>query len=103
MTKDSLSDIAGLPDELGLDEAFAQDTQQLTVRVESRRYGKPMTTVDGFDPDLTDASDLQALASDLKKAVGAGGTVTDGHVEVQGDQADRVRELLQERGYSVTS
>jgi translation initiation factor 1 len=102
VTKDSLSDIAGLPDELGLDEAFAQDTQQLTVRVESRRYGKPTTIVDGFDPELTDAGDLQELASDLKKAVGAGGTVTDGHVEVQGDQADRVRELLQERGYTVT-
>jgi translation initiation factor 1 len=100
VAKDSLSDVAGLPDELGLDEAFAQEQQQLTVRIESRRYGKPMTIVEGFDPDLTDASDLKDLASDLKKAVGAGGT--DGHIEIQGDQTERVREILADRGYSVT-
>jgi translation initiation factor 1 len=99
--KDSLSDVAGLPDELGLDEAFAQEQQQLTVRVESRRYGKPTTIVARFDPDLTSASDLKELASALKKAVGAGGTVTDGHIEVQGDQAERVRDILESRGYSV--
>ncbi|MFC7228917.1 stress response translation initiation inhibitor YciH [Salinirubellus salinus] len=102
MAKDSLSDVAGLPDELGLDEAFAQEQQQLTVRVESRRYGKPMTIVEGFDDDLTSASDLKELASDLKKAVGAGGTVTEGHIEIQGDQTERVREILADRGYSVT-
>ena len=102
MAKDTLSDVAGLPDELGLDEAFAQEQQQLTVRVESRRYGKPMTLVEGFDPDLTSERDLKDLASALKKAVGAGGTVTDGHIEIQGEQTDRVREILAERGYSVT-
>lgn len=102
MAKDSLSDIAGLPDELGLDEAFAQEQQELAVRVESRRYGKPMTIVSGFDPDLTTGGDLKELASDLKRAVGAGGTVTDGHIEVQGDQRERVRGILEERGYSVT-
>ena len=101
MAKDSLSDIAGLPDELGLDEAFAQEQQQLTVRVESRRYGKPMTIVEGFEPDLTSERDLKELASALKKAVGAGGTVTDGHIEIQGDQTETVREKLAERGYSV--
>lgn len=101
MAKDSLSDIAGLPDELGLDEDFAQTQQQLTVRVESRRYGKPMTIVEGFDPDLTTNSDLKELASALKSAVGAGGTVTDGHIEIQGEQTDRLRGVLTERGYDV--
>ena len=101
MAKDSLSDIAGLPDELGLDEDFAQSQQQLTVRVESRRYGKPMTIVEGFDPDLVTKGDLKELASDLKRAVGAGGTVTDGHIEIQGDQSDRLRDVLTERGYEV--
>jgi translation initiation factor 1 (eIF-1/SUI1) len=28
--------------------------------------------------------------------------VTDGHIEIQGDQTERVREILADRGYSVT-
>lgn len=101
MAKDTLSDIAGLPDELGIDEDFARSQQRLTVSVESRRYGKPMTIVSGFDPDLTDESDLKELASELKREVGAGGTVDDGTIEVQGDHSDRLPDLLRERGFEI--
>ena len=101
MAKDTLSDIAGLPDELGIDDDFARSQQVLTVRVESRRYGKPMTVVSGFDPELTDKGDLKELASELKRQVGAGGTVNDGTIEVQGDHADRMPDLLRERGFDV--
>ena len=101
MAKDTLSDIAGLPDELGIDEDFARSQQRLGVHVESRRYGKPTTVVSGFDPDLTDQSDLKELASELKREVGAGGTVSDGTIEVQGDHADRIPDLLRERGFEI--
>jgi translation initiation factor 1 len=99
--KDTLSDIAGLPDELGIDEDFARSQQRLTVRVESRRYGKPTTVISGFDSELTDKSDLKELASELKRQVGAGGTVNDDTIEVQGDHADRMPDLLRERGFDV--
>ena len=72
-------------------------TQRLTVRTEKRRYDKPVTVVEGFEGD----TDLSALASELKSAVGAGGTVKDGAVEVQGDHRERVRDLLEERGFQV--
>jgi translation initiation factor 1 len=101
VAKDTLSDVAGLPEELGIDEDFAHSQQRLTVRAESRRYGKPMTVVSGFDPDLTDESDLKELASELKSQVGAGGTVSDGTIEVQGDHANRIPDLLRERGFEV--
>lgn len=101
MAKDTLSDIAGLPDELGIDEDFARSQQMLTVMIESRRYGKPMTVVSGFDPDLTSASDLKELASELKREVGAGGTVRDGTIEVQGDHAERMPGILRDRGFDV--
>ncbi|MCT9097776.1 translation initiation factor [Haloarchaeobius sp. HME9146] len=70
---------------------------QLSVRVERRRYGKPMTIVEGFPPDV----DLGKLASKLKRAAGAGGTVQDDRIEIQGDQVDRVVELLRADGYTV--
>ena len=38
------------------------------------------------------------LARDLRAACGAGGTVRDGVIELQGDQCDKVRAVLAERG-----
>lgn len=72
-------------------------SQQLTVRTEERRYGKQMVVIEGFDADV----DIDALASTLKSALGTGGTAKAGRIELQGDHAARVRELLRERGYDV--
>jgi translation initiation factor 1 len=72
-------------------------TQQLTVQTEERRYGKKMVIIEGFEGN----TDLESLASELKSALGTGGTVKEGHIELQGDHEERVRELLEENGYSV--
>lgn len=72
-------------------------TQRLSVRTESRRYDKPVTVVEGFER----GAELDDLASDLKSALGAGGTVTEASIELQGDHVDRVREALRDRGYQV--
>ncbi|UCE86117.1 MAG: stress response translation initiation inhibitor YciH [Deltaproteobacteria bacterium] len=65
------------------------------VRRELRR-GKPVTTVSGL-PLASDA--LRALAGDLKRRCGAGGSAKDGVIEIQGDQRERVLAELAERGY----
>ncbi|MCF2206414.1 translation initiation factor [Halobacterium salinarum] len=72
-------------------------TEQLTVRSEERRYGKTMVIIEGFEGD----TDRESLASELKSALGTGGTVKQGHIELQGDHEERVRELLEENGYSI--
>ena len=71
-------------------------TQSLTVRTEERRYGKKMVVIEGFDA----GTELKELASDLKSALGTGGTVKERHIEVQGDHESRVRDLLRERGFT---
>lgn len=73
-------------------------TQQLTVSVERRTYDKPVTVVEGFDPNAVDVAEV---ASTLKKQLGAGGTAHDDSLEVQGDHEDRVREILREEGFDV--
>lgn len=98
MKRDSIASIAGLPEELGIDEDFARSQETLHLRMERRRYGKPVTIVEGIDTDLTD---LKAFASKLKRALGAGGTVEDGTVIIQGDHRERLRKLLEEDGYTV--
>jgi translation initiation factor 1 len=94
---DDLSSIAGLPDELGIDDDLARTEQQLSIRVESRRYDKPVTIVEGFD----DSANISDLASTLKSRVAAGGTVTDGQIELQGDHQNRLPDILRDEGFQV--
>jgi translation initiation factor 1 len=64
------------------------------------RRGKTVTLVSGLAP-LGDAK-IAALASDLKRRCGAGGSVEPGGVVlIQGDQLDRVEEDLVARGWTV--
>lgn len=86
---------ADIPDP---EEDLARSEQQATVRMETRRYGKPMTIVEGLDPKVVD---LKELASELKRALATGGSVDDGKIELQGDHADRLPNLLEERGFQV--
>ena len=72
-----------------------------TVRVgrETKgRGGKAVTLVRGLD---LDAEALAALGKQLRTACGAGGTVKDGVIEVQGDHVDRVIGLLAGKGWTV--
>lgn len=43
----------------------------------------------------------EELLKRIKKALGCGGTVKEGRLEIQGDKKDRVRELLEREGYKV--
>jgi len=67
----------------------------IRVRLDRRPGGRDVTTVLGV-PGTADA--LASLARDLRAACGAGGTVRDGIIELQGDQTDKVRRALAERG-----
>ncbi|WP_336022746.1 translation initiation factor [Halobellus salinisoli] len=95
MTDDTPFDDLDVPEDPleDLDRA----TQQLTARTEERRYGKKMVIIEGFEGD----TDLDSLASELKSALGTGGTVKEDTIELQGDHEKRVRELLKEHGYAV--
>ena len=62
------------------------------------RGGKSVTMVTGV---ALDAEALAVLGKQLRTACGCGGTVKDGVIEVQGDHADRVVELLKARGHAA--
>lgn len=93
-----MTDTPDLDDiDLDLEADLDRAETMLSLRVERRRYGKPVTLVEGF----ADGTDLASLASRLKRAVGTGGTVTDGRIELQGEHGDRLAALLAEEGYAV--
>lgn len=62
------------------------------------RKGKGVTIVSGVP---LDSAGLEALAKELKKRCGSGGTVKEGLLEIQGDHRDLVVEELQKRGWRV--
>lgn len=62
------------------------------------RKGKGVTVVTGVP---LSGPELSALAKELKRLCGSGGTVRDGVIEVQGDHRDRLVEALAERGWDV--
>ena len=67
-------------------------------RETQRRGGKTVTLVRGL---ALDATALTALGKRLRTACGAGGTVKDGMIEVQGDHATRIVALLTQDGWAV--
>jgi len=70
-----------------------------TVRVgrETKgRAGKGVTTVTGLP---LPPADIEALAAQLKKRCGSGGTVRDGVIEVQGDHRDTIVAALVKLGW----
>jgi translation initiation factor 1 len=62
------------------------------------RGGKAVTLVRGLP---LDADALSALGKRLRSACGAGGTVKDGVLEIQGDHAERIVEMLKTEGWTA--
>ncbi|MEM0128061.1 MAG: stress response translation initiation inhibitor YciH [Thermoplasmatales archaeon] len=80
-----------------LDE-IARESQIIKIETDKRRYGKFVTIVSGFD---SHTEDIKELAKTLKKKTATGGTVKDEKIELQGDQRERVKKVLEELGFKV--
>lgn len=74
------------------------EKQTAKLAIEKRRKGKVVTVVRGLPEE---GNDLSELLTKLKSACGAGGSIQDGEIEIQGRQLERVRELLQKIGFKV--
>jgi translation initiation factor 1 len=77
--------------------ALAGDGVVRVSRESKGRGGKTVTLVRGLP---LDAEALAALGRRLRSACGTGGTAKDGVLEVQGDHAERVVELLKAEGFA---
>ena len=62
------------------------------------RAGKGVTVITGL---ALKAETLAALASELKRLCGSGGTVKDGSIEIQGEHRDRLVAELSRRGFAA--
>ncbi len=77
---------------------IAPNKQTTRIVVEKRKHGRTMTVVRDLSAE---DNDLPELLKRLKNLCGAGGTIVDGIIEVQGSHLDRIRDELQKIGYRV--
>ncbi|MBQ2424284.1 MAG: translation initiation factor [Alistipes sp.] len=79
-------------------ETLPKDRQNLRVwRDTHGRAGKVATVVRGF---VGSEDDLTELGKTLKRKIGVGGSVKDGEIIIQGENRDRVLQILLDEGYS---
>ena len=74
-----------------------KEKQKLRVTLDTKqRAGKIVTLVDGF---IGTEEDMEALGKQLKTKCGAGGSIKDGYIIIQGDYKLKVLEWLKGWGY----
>jgi len=71
--------------------------QKIIVRIDRKgRGGKSVTVVEGLQ---LSKKNMEALLKELKSGLGAGGTVKDMSLEIQGDHCDALITALTKMGY----
>ncbi|MDH5438488.1 MAG: translation initiation factor [Candidatus Bathyarchaeota archaeon] len=86
----------GLPLDICVCKEISREQQRIRVRLETRKWGKAVTVIDGINDRDTD---LGRLAQKLKTFCACGGTAKNSQIILQGDHRQRVQSYLVELGY----
>ena len=84
----------------GLLSELDRSESRLVVRMETRRFGKPVTVIQGLPKA---GASMKELVRILKHRLATGGTVKEGIVLLQGDQRERAKKELVKLGFPETS
>lgn len=80
------------------EEEFEQKYPLICKYEKKGRNGKPVTLVEGFEGS---EEELKKISKKIKTTLGIGGSEKDGVIIIQGDNRDKIMNILQEMGYKT--
>ncbi len=83
---------------MGASSAVPRDGFVRLALDRKQRRGKSVTIISGLPGNL---AQLTALAQEFRRLCGAGGSLKEGNIEVQGDHRDKVEARLLALGYKI--
>lgn len=80
------------------EEKFKQK-EPLVCKFEKKgRNGKPVTVIEGWEGS---EEELKKISKKIKTTLGIGGSEKDGTIIIQGDNRDKIMDILKEMGYKT--
>lgn len=80
-------------------EEKAEQKNPLVCKYEKKgRNGKPVTLIEGFEGT---EEELKKISKKIKTTLGIGGSEKEGVIIIQGDNRDKIMQILQDLGYKT--
>lgn len=80
-------------------EEKSEQKNPLICKYEKKgRKGKPVTLIEGFEGS---DEELKNISKKIKTTLGIGGSEKDGVIIIQGDNRDKIIQILQDMGYKT--
>lgn len=80
------------------EEKFVQREPLFCKYEKKGRNGKPVTLIEGFEGS---DEELKKISKKIKTTLGIGGSEKDGTIIIQGDNRDKIMEILKNMGYKT--
>lgn len=88
--------VCGLPKDICVCGEISKEQQKIRIRLETRKFRKAMTLIEGIEEK---SIDLSRLAQKMKTYCACGGTAKNGQIMLQGDQREKAYQFLIQMGY----
>ncbi|MDO5615861.1 MAG: translation initiation factor [Cruoricaptor ignavus] len=80
------------------EEPFVQKEPLVCKYEKKGRNGKPVTLIEGFEGS---DEELKNISKKIKTTLGIGGSEKDGTIIIQGDNRDKIMQILKDLGYKT--
>lgn len=90
-----IDQITGLPKELFVNEKLKLENDTIKIYLKKSKFDKFVTVIEGVSKDS-----IKEVSKKLKQKFACGGTIKDGHIELQGDHKERLKKALIDLGFN---